>query len=267
MTAQTLILPRHQGSELKRWALAAAFVLVMHTGLMASYLLFASDEPEGSTDSTAILIDLAPVAVAPSSQEDVAPGPEAVEAMPTPKPPPQAKLEIAEPIERADAASDVTLPLPEPKAEEQKKVEDPDKDKVKTEVEPQQQQLPSPRTTAAPRSDRPVAAAPAAPLYGSDTRNRDATKRWRHLVAARLQQQKRYPAGAEARRETGKVILSFQVNRSGSIVSSSIVRSSGFPVLDQEALAILQRAHPLPAFFPGMTQSQESLTQVVEFAR
>ena len=30
---------------------------------------------------------------------------------------------------------------------------------------------------------------------------------------------------------------------------------------------MLQRAQPLPAFFPGMTQSQESLTQVVEFAR
>ena len=123
------------GAELKRWAIAAAFVLVMHTGLMASYLLFASDEPEGSTDSTAMLIDLAPVAVAPSSQEDLAPGPDAVEAMPTPKPPPQAKLEIAEPIEKAEAPSDVTLPLPEPKAEEQKKIEEPDKEKAKTEVE------------------------------------------------------------------------------------------------------------------------------------
>ena len=81
----------------------------MHTGLMAGYLLFASEEPEGSTDSTAILVDLAPVAVAPSSQDDVAPGPDAVEAMPTPKPPPQAKQEIAEPIEKAEAPSDVTL--------------------------------------------------------------------------------------------------------------------------------------------------------------
>ena len=164
MTARTRILPVHEGSDLKRWALAAAFVLFMHSGLMAGYLLFASDEPEGSTDSTAILIDLAPVAVAPSSQDDVAPGPEMVEAMPTPKPPPQAKEEITEPIEKAEAQSEVNLPLPEPKAEEHKKTENPDKDKVETEVEQQQQQLPSPRTTAAPRSDRPVEAAPAAPL-------------------------------------------------------------------------------------------------------
>ena len=268
MTAQTLILPRHERSELKRWALAAAFVLFMHTGLMASYLLFASDEPEGSTDSTAILIDLAPVAVAPSSQEDIAPGPEAVEAMPTPKPPPQAKLEIAEPIERTDAASDVTLPLPEPKAEEQKKIEDPDKEKVKVKTEePQQQQLPSPRTTAAPRSDRPVEAAPAAPLYGSDTKNRDITKRWQHLVSARLQQQKRYPTSAEGKRETGTVMLRFQINRDGTVSSRNIIRSSGVAALDQEVLAMLQRAQPMPAFFPGMSQSQMTLTVPVEFVR
>ncbi|MBX9847564.1 MAG: energy transducer TonB [Xanthobacteraceae bacterium] len=267
MTAQTLIVPPREGSELKRWVLAAAFVLFMHGGLMASYFLFSSDEPEGSTDSTAILVDLAPVAVAPSSQDDVAPGPEAVEAMPTPKPPPQAREEIVEPIEKAEAQSDVNLPLPEPKAEEQKKTEDPDQDKVKTEVEPQQQQMPSPKTTAAPRSDRPNEAAPAAPMYGSDTRNRDATKRWQHLVGARLQQQKRYPTSAEGRRETGTVMLRFQVDRDGSVTSRSIIRSSGVAALDQEVLAMLQRAQPMPAFFPGMTQPQMTLTVPVEFVR
>ena len=265
MTAQTLILPDRASSDMKRWALAAAFVLFMHSGLMAGYFLFASDEPEGSTDSTAILVELAPVAVAPSSQDDVAPGPEAVEAMPTPKPPPQAKQEIAEPIEKVEAQSDVNLPLPEPKAEEQKKTEDPDKEKVKTEVEPQQQQLPSPKTTAAPRSDRPNEAAPAAPMYGSDTRNRDATKRWQHLVGARLQQQKRYPSSAEGRH--GTVMLRFQVNRDGKVLSQNIVRSSGVPVLDREVLAMLQRAQPMPAFFPGMTQQQMTLTVPVEFVR
>ena len=267
MTAQTLILPVDEGAELKRWAIAAALVLFMHTSLMAGYFLFASEEPEGSSNSTAILVDLAPVAVAPSSQDDVAPGPEAVEAMPTPKPPPQAKEEITEPIEKAEAPADVTLPLPEPKAEEQKKTEDPDKDKVKTEVEHQQQQMPSPKTTAAPRSNQQVAVAPQAPVPGADTRNRDATKRWQHLVGARLQQQKRYPSSAEGKRETGTVMLRFQVNRDGLVLAQNIVRSSGVPALDQEVLAMLKRAQPMPAFFPGMTQPQMTLTVPVEFVR
>ena len=265
MTAQTLILPGDEGAELKRWAVAAALVLFMHTSLMAGYFLFASDEPEGSADSTAILVDLAPVAVAPSSQDDVAPGPEAVEAMPTPKPPLQAKEEITEPIEKAEAPADVTLPLPEPKAEEQKKTEDPDKDKVKTEVEHQQQQMPSPKTTAAPLSNQQTAVAPQAPLPGADTRNRDATKRWQHLVGARLQQQKRYPTGADGRH--GTVMLRFQVDREGAVVSRGIVRSSGVPALDQEVLAMLKRAQPMPAFFPEMKQSQMTLTVPVEFVR
>ncbi|MBX9825515.1 MAG: energy transducer TonB [Xanthobacteraceae bacterium] len=268
MTAQTLILPDHEGAELKRWAIAAALVLFMHSALMASYFWFAPEEPEGSPDSTAILVDLAPVAVAPSSQsDDAAPGLEAMESPYAPKPPPQAKEEITEPIEKAEVPSDVTLPVPEPKAEEQNKTEDPDKKKVKTEVENQQYQEYSPKTTAAPRSNQQAAVAPRAPQLGADTASRDATKRYQHLVGARLQREKRYPASAEARRETGTVMLRFQLNPDGSVVSRDIVRSSGVPALDQEVLAMLERAQPLPAFLRGMTQQKMTLTVPVEFAR
>jgi protein TonB len=264
MTAQTLILPVDGRAEIKRWMIAAAFVAVMHIGLVASYLLLGSNEPEGSTDMPAMVIDLAPVAVSPASQEDLAPGPDAVEAMPMQKPPPQAKPEVADPIEKAEAPSEVTLPLPEPKAE-QKKQEEPDKEKVKTEVERVQQQQPSKRTSAAPRSDRQSALTPRAALPGADTANRDATKRWQHLVGARLQQQKRYPTGADGR--NGTVMLRFQVSRDGAVLSKGIVRGSGVSALDQEVLAMLQRAQPMPAFFPGMTQQTMTLTVPVEFVR
>jgi protein TonB len=44
------------------------------------------------------------------------------------------------------------------------------------------------------------------------------------------------------------------VNAKGHILSQRILRSSGHPALDNEALAMLQRAQPLPAFPPEFTQ-------------
>jgi protein TonB len=85
-------------------------------------------------------------------------------------------------------------------------------------------------------------------------------------VVARLQQAKRYPSGAEARREQGVATLSFSVNRHGRVVSHRIARSSGHSSLDQEVLAMIQRAQPLPAFPPAMTQAVVHLTVPIRFS-
>jgi protein TonB len=264
MTAQALILPATDGAEIKRWAIAAAAVVAMHAGLIAGYLLLGSNEPEGAPDAPAVLIDLAPVSVAPQSQSDYAPGAETFEGAQMQTPPPQAKPEVADPIEKVEAPSDVTLPAPEPKAEEKQK-EEPDREKVKTEVKRVQEQSPDTIRRAAPRSERQTALAPRAALQGAETANRDATKRWQHLVGARLQQQKQYPSSAEGKR--GTVMLRFQLGRDGRVLSRNIARSSGVPAFDQEVLAMLQRAQPMPAFLPGMTQPTMTVTVPVEFAR
>ena len=91
------------GDEFKRWGLAAAIVCAAHLGLTASYLLLPEPEPDGSIASPAVIVDLAPLPVAPSSQQDLAPGPEMVEAQPTPKPPPQVEPEVVEPTPKMEA--------------------------------------------------------------------------------------------------------------------------------------------------------------------
>ena len=112
----------------------------------------------------------------------------------------------------------MTLPLPEPKAVEKKPEENPDTQK--TETKPVQQQTPAPQTTAAPRSEQQTAATPQAPSPGSAA-SRAAIASWRDLVLARLQQNKRYPASAEARREQGVATLSFSVDRNGRVLARS----------------------------------------------
>jgi protein TonB len=52
---------------------------------------------------------------------------------------------------------------------------------------------------------------------------------------------------ARARNIEGVVRLEFTLDRSGQIVSSHIVQSSGSPLLDEEAMAMIRRAAPLPA--------------------
>lgn len=63
---------------------------------------------------------------------------------------------------------------------------------------------------------------------------------------ARLESVKRYPRGARARRVEGVVYVRFSVDRAGRVTGVSLARSSGHPELDQEALAAVYRAQPLP---------------------
>ena len=265
MTAHALILSSHDGiGDLRRWCLAAAMVVTAHVGLAASYALWDSSEPDGAEASPAVIVELAPMPVAPTSQLDLAPGPEMVEAQAAPKPPPQTKPEVAEPIEKIEAPAEVTLPLPEPKAAEEKSEQQPDTQK--TDAKPVEQNVPAPRTTAAPRSEQNTAAQPVAPSPGSSAASRAAIARWRDLVAARLQQNKRYPANAEAQHEQGVVMLSFSVDRNGRMLSRRIARSSGHSSLDQEVLAMVERAQPLPSFPPAMTQASINLTVPIRFS-
>lgn len=267
MTAQALILPRlDRAREFRRWSLAAALVIVAHTGLAGVYLLRPAPEAEGAPEAPAIIIDLAPVPVAPSSQADLAPGPEMIEAQPTPMPPPQTEPEPVEPTPKMEtpAPAEVTLPEPKPKVVEPRPEEKPDH--RKSETKPVEQETPAPRTTAAPHSEQNTARAPAAPSPGSAAASRAQMAHWRDLVAARLQQNKRYPREAEARRETGVVTLNFSVDRHGKVLSWRIVKSSGHSSLDEEVIALLRRAEPLPAFGAAMAQSAIQLTVPIQFS-
>lgn len=265
MTAQALILSASdQGQDFRRWSFAAAVVVLLHVGLASLYLLRPELEADGAPEAPAVIIDLAPMPVAPASDADLAPGPDMIEAQPAPKPPPQTKPELTEPVPEVEAAAEVTLPKPEPKAIEEKPEEKPDDQKAET--KPADQAPPAPQTTAAPRSEKSTAAKPAAPSPGSVAAARAQMAKWRDLVAARLQQNKRYPREAEARRDTGVATLTFSVNRQGHVVSSRIVKSSGHPSLDNEVMAMLHRAEPLPAFGPAMTQSVIQLTVPIQFS-
>jgi periplasmic protein TonB len=73
-----------------------------------------------------------------------------------------------------------------------------------------------------------------------------AAQAYTSLVYFHLQHFKRYPASA--RGAAGHVVVKFALDRDGDVVSSAVEKSSGNEALDQEALAMLQRAKPFPRF-------------------
>ena len=148
-----------------------------------------------------------------------------------PPPPPEVKVE------------------PKPKPPEVKRVE---------------RKKPAPRTSASPRSERNTADTPASPNAGAISQAAQAS--WRDQVVSQLQRAKRYPSGAESRREQGVVTLSFTLSRGGSVLGRSIARSSGNSEFDQEVLAMVMRAQPFPPFPAGMNQSSIGLSVPVHFS-
>ncbi len=109
--------------------------------------------------------------------------------------------------------------------------------------------------TAAPKT----APAPPAPQVSSN-----APDTWEGRVLARLQKYQRYPGAAKSARQQGVAYIRFRMNRDGHVLSSSLVRSSGFPALDQAALDTLRRADPLPKIPPERPDEIE-LVVPVEF--
>jgi TonB family protein len=58
---------------------------------------------------------------------------------------------------------------------------------------------------------------------------------------------KQYPNSARKAHIEGVVMLHFIMDADGRVTSFEIAKSSGRPILDAEALALIQRAQPLPA--------------------
>jgi protein TonB len=67
------------------------------------------------------------------------------------------------------------------------------------------------------------------------------------LVFAHLARHKRFPPEAHSRGERGSATVGFALDGGGRVTRVSLVRSSGFSSLDQEATAMVRRASPFPA--------------------
>jgi len=103
----------------------------------------------------------------------------------------------------------------------------------------------------------PVASpVPPAPVASPSKASGETRDSYLGRLLAQLNRFKQYPRTARQARIEGVVMLHFVMDADGKVVSFEISKSSGRPVLDAEALALIQRAQPLPALpadFPTRT--------------
>jgi protein TonB len=227
-----------------RWTLSAAAIIAAHAIVVGALALWYTRAPPQEDIIPAIAVSLVPV---PSSapqveNQDVAVGPPMVQQEQTP--PETPKVEEEKPVERIETPppppqqhAEVTLPRPPHRPAEK----------------PKPQKPPVPETRAPPKIER------------TGQFSQAASNSYNSLVYGHLQQFKRYPDAAG--NASGIVNVSFVLNRSGNVVASHIVKSSGNSVLDQEALAILRRASPFPAFPAEKPGSQDSFVGPINFSR
>jgi periplasmic protein TonB len=60
-------------------------------------------------------------------------------------------------------------------------------------------------------------------------------------------------------------MVQFELNRAGEVISSKVTKSSGNQILDREALEILHRASPFPAFAAAKPGTEDSFIAPVNF--
>ena len=234
--------------ELGRWVLAAGLGLALHAGIVVA--LVTGDDPDvDGGEAGAFVIELAAIPVARADvPESVAPGPDQVEtaSVPATEPAPEEPETEATEAQPAPEALPEVPPLPMDQAEAVLPPRVPPEPPAVAQAA-QTPQAPAPTTSATQAVADQVGERALAPRIAPPSRTvSHSLPTWQAKLATALERSKRYPSKSQARREQGTVQVLFVIDRSGHLVSSRIARSSGHELLDNEALALLERAQPLP---------------------
>lgn len=253
------------------WSAAALIAVSAHAGALAIFLHQPPVQIQRDAGAPAMMIDMAALPTAVNTDqnsisEELEDAPEMeAQTPPEPEPEPIEPEEVVEetppepvpepePVEKVEAPpSDVALPEPPPPTPPMKRPEIPEIKEARK--EPPKPRRVQPQSQAANRAAAEV-----------EQSNRTATNRvaqqpnaaspravatWQSRLFAHLERHKRYPAAARARRVTGTVQYTFNIDAAGNISNVRITRSSGSEILDSALLQLMRAASPAPPPPPG----------------
>jgi periplasmic protein TonB len=221
-----------------RWSLYFSLALGLHGATAAALLARWNESADLAPNAPMIMIDLAPIAVAPSIVPNDMP-PDRVESKlvePEPESEPEKPIEKIE--LRPDPAPKPELTATPPPKPIEKKVEKKQPKRMASVA-----RMPSAAETKADHA--------AAPMPGPSARDSNAQANWNAQLYAQIARHK-YFSGSER----GTVRVAFSIDRSGGVHNARVLASSGSSVLDREALALIQRSQPLPPPPPEVPGAQ-----------
>lgn len=233
------------------WVGSGVAIAALHVGAVALAVLWSPTPAPTPLPAAAMMIELAPMAAPPRPVSEKAPGVEQQAARPLEK----VEEEKPEPVmKKAEVELPKPKPRPKPKPEVKKLEEAPPAPKL---VE----QTSAPEAAPAPVATKNTAQAPGAVAASAST----ALPTWQGALLAHLERYKRYPASAQARRQQGVSYVRFALNRDGSVRWSRLERGSGHSRLDDEAVALTERAQPLPTVPPEIPGEPIEIVVPIQF--
>ncbi|MHC1550641.1 energy transducer TonB family protein [Phyllobacterium sp. K27] len=255
--------------EVGRWTIAGIVVVGVHAGAAMAIHTY-QPEDEGGDIAAPIMINMEPMpapVVAEPVKNEPAIEPEPIEPevveqeAATPEVEPEPQIEPVEEVAEAEPEPEEVEPLEEqteelvelPKVEVPLPVVRPVQEKPKKPVEKKIVRKVEKPVVAKKVRDKPVEEKRQAAPSAASARQ---AERWQSRVQAYLARRaKRAKADG-----TGTVTVRFVVSRSGDIVASSVVGSSGSSQLDQSVLNTVRNASPVPSAPAEVAVSRQSFT-------
>jgi TonB family protein len=226
----------------KLWVLAGLAALALHIGGAALAIAhLQTDDPDDSLGAPAIEIGLE--MMAPRQEvTDLPPGPDTDASVASP-----ALAEQQAEVKETDLPKAVPTETEEPdRVVTTNDIKKPEEEQEVAAVQTQaSQESVAAEATATPSSEAiPVGPRSVAPAIGTGESARRMRATWTKELIAHLDKHKRYPA--ERQQKTAEIIVSFVLDRTGHVLSTSIAKGSGDTAFDEAALAMIKRSDPVP---------------------
>ena len=234
--------------DARLWTASSVTMFAVHAGVLALAVLWTPSADMAAPPPAAMMIELAPMAAPQAPSTDKALGIEQKAAKPVEQkqeeqPPPPKKAEV-----------ELPKPKPRPKPAQKKVEEAPVAEKM---VE----QTTAPIAAPAPPAPQMAAPAPGASIAAPS----NAVPTWQGTLRAHLERHKRYPSAAQFRRQQGVTYVRFAMNRAGTVLWARLERGSGHDRLDDESLALMERAQPLPPPPPEVAGEPIEIVVPIQF--
>jgi protein TonB len=244
------------------WVFAGVAALALHVGCAALAVAhLQSDEPDDALGAPAIEIGLEMMSPRLEAT-DLPPGPDTDASAASP-----ALAEQKAVVKETELPKDTPTETEDPDRvvtthdSRKPKEEEPEKSAVQTTASTESVAA---EATATPSSEA-IQEGPrsVAPALGTGESARRMRVTWQKELFTHLDKHKRYPA--ERQQKTAEIVVSFELDRMGHVLSASIVKGSGDAAFDQAALAMVRRSDPVPAPPPLVADEGLNFTLPVIF--